>query len=69
MQRETDGSVYSFSPVCRCSSRGQRKVGRLNWRCNSCGADNHYRVCGGEFLPFPEETALEIDAGRARAWK
>lgn len=67
LDRERDGSVYHLAPMCRCGSRNQKKLGTLRWFCLECNEVRSYRVCNGEFLGFPDETALAIDAMRAGA--
>lgn len=53
--------------MCRCGSRNQKKLGTLRWLCLECNEVRSYRVCNGEFLGFPDETALAIDAMRGGA--
>lgn len=69
MDRERDGSAYHGSPLCRCASRNQRRDGAGVWHCQECGRLNYYRMTSDGYLPFPRETALEIDLHRARGWK
>lgn len=63
--REKDGSAYHGSPLCRCASRHQKRHGSGVWECLECGRWNYYRMTIEGYLPFPQETALEIDMMRA----
>lgn len=63
--REKDGSAYFGAPRCRCGSRNQKRNGAGVWNCIKCGRWNYYRQTTEGYLPFPMETALEIDMMRA----
>lgn len=68
MQRESDGSAY-HGLRCKCGSRATKRVeGRFLVRtCTKCHGTYYYRLHDGEFIAYPEDTALGLDEMRQGA--